>query len=74
MTQTYAETALAPLAGRKVTPLSATLLRLAVVCIRWIEWNHSRKALRNMSDHILEDIGVTRHEAEREATRAYNIR
>jgi uncharacterized protein YjiS (DUF1127 family) len=30
----------------------------------------SRRALRRLDDHLLRDIGLTRHEAESEATRA----
>jgi uncharacterized protein YjiS (DUF1127 family) len=29
----------------------------------------SRRALRRLDDHLLRDIGLTRHEAESEATR-----
>jgi uncharacterized protein YjiS (DUF1127 family) len=31
---------------------------------------HSRQALRRLDDHLLRDIGLTRHEAEKEASRA----
>jgi uncharacterized protein YjiS (DUF1127 family) len=38
---------------------------------RWLEWAHSRRALDELDDHLLKDIGLTRAEARREAGKSF---
>jgi uncharacterized protein YjiS (DUF1127 family) len=37
----------------------------------WIARSHQRQALAELNDHLLRDIGVTRHEALREAAKPF---
>jgi uncharacterized protein YjiS (DUF1127 family) len=39
--------------------------------LRWHQLAHERRALLALSDHMLKDIGITRAEAEREASRPF---
>jgi uncharacterized protein YjiS (DUF1127 family) len=39
--------------------------------MRWHETARERRALLALSDHMLKDIGITRAEAEREASRRF---
>ncbi|MGI3185574.1 DUF1127 domain-containing protein [Nioella aestuarii] len=66
MTQTQTHPALGFLSGRQLTPVSAAALRLVVLLVKWEERRHTRKGLKNMDDHLLSDIGISRSEAERE--------
>jgi uncharacterized protein YjiS (DUF1127 family) len=42
------------------------LLRLTIVVEAWAERHRQRKALLELSEHVLKDIGIGRGEAERE--------
>jgi uncharacterized protein YjiS (DUF1127 family) len=46
---------------------ASALIRL----MRWHETARERRALLALSDHMLKDIGITRAEAEREASRRF---
>ena len=54
------------LASRPLTPISSVVLRIAVVLMQWEEKRRTRNALSRLDDHLLEDIGVTPHEARKE--------
>jgi uncharacterized protein YjiS (DUF1127 family) len=67
----------ATVAGREGLPsrLGRRLQRLAALgCARLLEWHElaqERRALLALDDRMLKDIGVTRAEAEREASRPF---
>ena len=67
MTQTRNTAALAYLQTRPLTPVASTLLQFVVVCVAWSERRRTRKALSKLDDHQLQDVGITRAAAEREA-------
>lgn len=51
---------------RAFAGIESLLNRLAIAA----EKQRSRRALRNLNDHQLRDIGITRYEAEAEANRS----
>ncbi|MEL7252565.1 MAG: DUF1127 domain-containing protein [Pseudomonadota bacterium] len=71
MTQTRNATALTYLQTRPLTPIASTLLQLVVLCVLWSERRRTRLALSRLDDHQLDDIGVTRPEADREARQPF---
>ncbi len=71
MVQSPVQNALGFLADRQLAPLSAVLLNCVVTVVKWEEWRRTRKGLRNLDDHMLDDIGVTRAQADHELTRSY---
>ena len=71
MTQTHAVTALSYLQNRPLTPAATFALYVAVVLVSWAERRRSRLALKELDDHLLDDIGVTRAQATQEAERPF---
>ncbi|MEM6587816.1 MAG: DUF1127 domain-containing protein [Pseudomonadota bacterium] len=67
MTQTRNATALAYLQTRPLTPFASTLLQFVVLCVAWSERRRTRIALSKLDDHQLQDVGLTRTAADREA-------
>lgn len=63
--------ALGYLSGRPLTPFSAAALKLVVAIVRWEHLRRSRNHLKYLDDHLLDDIGVTRGQASREADRPF---
>lgn len=57
----------APVAARPASPLKGLLH----IVNRWIAVAKQRRALAEMSDEQLRDIGITRYEAETEAARPF---
>lgn len=51
----------------KLPALAELALRAAVTVTRWTERARTRKALKRLERHHLDDIGKSRHEAWREA-------
>ncbi|WP_417719155.1 DUF1127 domain-containing protein [Salipiger sp.] len=51
--------------------LSAVALRAAVALARWSELSRTRKALKQLDEHILRDVGLERHAAYTEARRKF---
>jgi uncharacterized protein YjiS (DUF1127 family) len=54
------------LANRPLTPFSTVALSVVVTIVKWEERRRTRKALAQLDDHLLEDIGLTRHQAQLE--------
>ena len=71
MAQTHTNNALHFLADRPLSPVIHLALRLVVVLAKWEERRRTRKHLKDLDDHILNDIGLTRHIAEKEAARPF---
>lgn len=72
MAQTTTRTALAYLDAAVSLPAPAEFaLYVAVVLAKWSERRKSRRALGELDDHLLQDIGVTRHQAKLEASRPF---
>lgn len=72
MAQTTTRTDLAYLDAAVSLPATAEFaLYVAVVMAKWSERQRSRRALRDLDDHLLQDIGVTRQEARVEAARPF---
>jgi uncharacterized protein YjiS (DUF1127 family) len=57
--------------GRRAGPWGNVLLRGILLLERWIERHRQRRALRELSDHVLKDIGISRAEAEREGRKPF---
>ncbi len=58
-------------AGAPLPVLSKVALRLAVMAMTWSMRARTRAALSRLSDDALRDIGLTRDEMHREATRPF---
>lgn len=73
MTQTISPQAqaLAFLANRPLTPFSSAALKIVVTLVKWEHLRRTRNSLKYLDDHILDDIGVTREVADREAARPF---
>lgn len=63
--------ALAYLANRPLTPISAAALRIVVTLVKWEQNRRTRNSLKHLDDHLLNDIGVTREMADHEAARPF---
>ncbi|MGQ4879634.1 DUF1127 domain-containing protein [Billgrantia sp. LNSP4103-1] len=54
----------------RASHLDLSLLGAGLARVRhWMQLRHERKQLSELSDRMLRDIGLTRHEAAREARR-----
>ena len=71
MTQIHHTDALTFLANRPLTPFSTFALRAVVLIVSWQERGRTRKALHQLDDHLLKDIGLTPEEASREVARPF---
>ncbi len=71
MTQTTRTDALTFLANRPLTPFSTFALRTVVLLVSWEELRRTRRSLKDLDDHLLDDIGMTRFEAQKEAERPF---
>ena len=71
MTQTKNTAALAYLQTRPLTPFASLVLQFVVLCVAWSERRRTRRALRKLDDHQLQDIGLTRRAADEEAKRPF---
>lgn len=71
MTRTTTNTALLYLADRPLTPVAKFALRMVVAFVKWEERRRTRQHLNNLEDHLLDDIGLTRHQADKEAARPF---
>jgi uncharacterized protein YjiS (DUF1127 family) len=64
-----------PPARRRLASRLGLVQRLAASglarLLHWHELARQRRALRALSDHMLKDIGISRAEAEREASRPF---
>ena len=54
-----------------LAPLARGAVKLAVVVMTWDEAYRTRQQLKQMTDEQLRDIGITRAEAMREASRGF---
>lgn len=59
------------LANRPLTPFSTVALKAVVTLVKWEERRRTRKALQQLDDHLLRDVGITRHEADMETSRPF---
>ena len=72
MAQMMTRPALAYLDMAAPLPVTAEIaLRVAVVAAKWAERRRTRTALRDLDTHLLNDIGVTRHQAHKEAGKPF---
>ena len=72
MTTTTHAPHIAYLEAQRPLPLLATIaLRTAVVLAKWSERRRTRKALGQLDDHLLRDVGLERHVAYKEARRMF---
>lgn len=67
MKQVRNANALAFLQTRPLTPFASTLLQVVVLCVAWSERRRTRIALGQLDNHQLDDVGLTRAAADREA-------
>ena len=72
MAQTALHPALAYLDNAKTLPVAAEVaLRVAVVFAKWSQRSRTRRALADLDDHMLRDLGLTRDQATRESRRMF---
>ncbi|MBS0122956.1 DUF1127 domain-containing protein [Thetidibacter halocola] len=72
MAQTMLHPALAFLDRAAPLPVTAEIaLRVAVVLAQWSQRNRTRKALAQLDDHLLHDVGLSRAEAGLEAVKPF---
>lgn len=72
MTQTAARDALLFLdAAHPLPPVASLALRFAVVTAKWAQRSRTRKALTQLDNHLLDDIGLDRLTADRESARRF---
>lgn len=72
MTQILTHDALIRLNAAQNLPLLAALaVRFANAVVRWETTRRTRVHLRNLDDHLLRDIGVTRAQARAESARLF---
>ncbi|WGW02654.1 DUF1127 domain-containing protein [Tropicibacter oceani] len=58
-------------AAHPLPPLTTFALRVAVVTAKWAQHRRTRKALGQLDDHLLKDVGLDRRSAQREARRMF---
>lgn len=63
--------ALGYLSDRPLTPFTSAALKLVVTLVKWEHLRRTRNSLKNLDDHMLHDIGVTREQAVLEASRSF---
>ncbi|MGR3803959.1 DUF1127 domain-containing protein [Marinibacterium profundimaris] len=72
MTRSPTTRTLSPFATSPRLPLTALFaVKLAAVIVQWDHRKRSRNHLSRLEDHMLEDIGMTRAEARKEASRPF---
>lgn len=54
-----------------VTPVFSWLSKVTAVIAAWHRRARDRQALRHLSDHYLQDIGLTRHQVMRECGKPF---
>lgn len=52
--------------SQALPPLSRVLMGLTVVVLQWEMRRRTRKSLANLDDHLLDDVGLSRFEAQQE--------
>lgn len=57
--------------GRPLTPFASVALKVVVAIAKWEVNKRTRIQLKHLDDHLLDDIGVTRDLADKEATRPF---
>jgi uncharacterized protein YjiS (DUF1127 family) len=57
--------------GRRAGRWGNVLLRGILLIERWLERHRQRRALLELGDHVLKDIGISRGEAEREGRKPF---
>lgn len=57
--------------GRLLTPFASVALKVVVAIARWEANLRTRTRLKHLDDHLLDDIGVTRDLADKEAARPF---
>lgn len=58
-------------ADRKLPPLTTAALRFVVLLLKWETRRLSRKSLQHLDDHLLNDIGVSRGQAQQQLHRRF---
>ncbi len=72
MTRSSTARILSPLTTATRLPLTAVCaVKVATLITQWDHRYRSRNALRTLDDHILEDVGVTRAQAHKEAKKPF---
>jgi uncharacterized protein YjiS (DUF1127 family) len=60
-----------PGTGRESHGLRRIVLRAGTMVAVWLERGRQRRALRQLSDHMLKDLGLSRSDAERESSKPF---
>lgn len=72
MTRSPTARILSPLTAATRLPLTAVFaVKVAALITQWDHRHRSRNALRTLDDYMLEDVGLTRAQAHKEAQRPF---
>ena len=71
MTHDQTHTALGYLSARPLPPLTVVALRMVVLVAKWEERRQTRKALKHLEAHLLDDVGLSRGDVSRELNRRF---
>ena len=58
-------------AQNRIPVASVVAVRVAVLLSKWAMYRRTRLALKDLPDHLLRDVGLTRAEAEYESRRVF---
>lgn len=59
------------IAHRPLPPVAAAVFALAVTVLKWEQRRQTRRALKRLDAHMLNDIGLSKYAAEAEADKAF---
>ena len=59
------------IAHRPLPPLAAAVFALAVTVLKWEQRQQTRRALKRLDAHLLDDIGLSKRAAQAEGDKAF---
>lgn len=59
------------IANRPLPPVAAAVFALAVTVLKWEQRQQTRRALKHLDPHMLNDIGLSARAAQAEASKAF---
>lgn len=59
------------IAHRPLPPLAAAVFALAVTVLKWEQRQQTRRALKRLDAHLLDDIGLSKRHADAESGKAF---
>ncbi len=59
------------IANRPLPPVAAAVFALAVTVLKWEQRQQTRRALKRLDAHMLDDIGLSQRAAQLEANKSF---